>query len=661
MSDASGSFEKKSIIFENGQSAEKFYIKQPTQVPEILNILGIQESGASILVCGTTTSFKPRLRNRLIDLLSRGVAQVAVEKDAIIFDDGTRTGVSELIGQSVADRGHKTKLIGVRFQKKTSNEDKPATQDVDVFDPNHNYFVVTEDERQGWQAELMFQLADAIKYSQKDANQEIDSEANVNNRKRILTLLVGGDLQGSALNASLETVRRGWPLMVIDKSGPLADKIVKYKKYKQNLAKRSRRIWKWFNNVPWLSRLTRLQKTNPRLFEIISDGNITIIEEESSADQLRTLIKGLLTDPHEQDILWAAWKRFAEYDLNSSRHRDQWRWLKNIPLVLGVVSTLIVLIYSATGTNISVEGAQSTIWVNSYSAFMNVVSNIKSNSWWDFFFRFIIILLPITTSLILAIETRLKLGSKYILLRGAAEAVKRGIYSFRALKKPKSDTTVSSDDRIIDTENELAEHLAKISKFLLESDVKEAAFKPYEGPIPPQMYGAGANDDGFSKLDPDTYVNIRIGDQLAFYTLRTNQYEKRIRNLQTWILIWGAAGTFLAAIGAQYWLPITAALVSAMTAFLEYQQLEQILTKYNLTKSGLENVRSKWLAKPDRKSPENLQNLVREVEAILESENDGWVQYVSQAQKREKTDVSPEEGNHQDNGIEFVSTEEQKP
>ena len=72
-------------------------------------------------------------------------------------------------------------------------------------------------------------------------------------------------------------------------------------------------------------------------------------------------------------------------------------------------------------------------------------------------------------------------------------------------------------------------------------------------------------------------------------------------------------------------------------------------------------MRSKWLAKPDRKSPENLQNLVREVEAILESENDGWVQYVSQAQKREKTDVSPEEGNHQDNGIEFVSTEEQKP
>jgi hypothetical protein len=99
------------------------------------------------------------------------------------------------------------------------------------------------------------------------------------------------------------------------------------------------------------------------------------------------------------------------------------------------------------------------------------------------------------------------------------------------------------------------------------------------------------------------------------------------------MLIWGAVGTFLTAVGAQYWLPITAAIVSAMTAFLEYQQLEQILTKYNLTKNSLENIKSNWLSLPNRESPENVQNLVREVEATLESENQGWVQYVSQAQE----------------------------
>jgi len=87
-----------------------------------------------------------------------------------------------------------------------------------------------------------------------------------------------------------------------------------------------------------------------------------------------------------------------------------------------------------------------------------------------------------------------------------------------------------------------------------------------------------------------------------------------------------------------------------MTAYLEYQQLEQILTKYNLTKSSLENVRSKWLALPDRNSPTKVQNMVREVEAILESENAGWVQYVSQAQKRKDTDSEPVDETPPENG-----------
>jgi hypothetical protein len=265
-------------------------------------------------------------------------------------------------------------------------------------------------------------------------------------------------------------------------------------------------------------------------------------------------------------------------------------------------------------------------------------------------FRFIIILLPLTTSLILAVETRLKLGSKYILLRGAAEAVKRGIYSLRTLGKIEEANI--TDKRLPFTEKGLAEHLTRISKLLLESDVNEAAFKPYKGDIPPNMYGAEAYDDGFSSLDPDTYVRIRIGDQLQFYTLRTNQFEKRIRRLQIWILVWGGTGTFLAAIGAQYWLPFTAAIVSAMTAFLEYRQLEQTLTKYNLTKSSLENVRSNWLAQQSTEmSVEQkqiaIQNLVREVEATLESENQGWVQYVSQAQEQDK------DGNQADDNTPF--------
>ena len=635
MSDNPDNFEKKSIVFENSHSAEMLRIKQPIEAPEILKALEIQKANASILICGSTTPFKSRLRNRLIDLLSRGVAQAALDHEAIVIDTGTRAGVSELVGQGVADRGRKTKLIGVVSKWKMSNPDEPVAEDVKSLDSNHTHFVVTEEEWPGWQTDIMCQLADAV------------TDADSNNKKRILNLLVGGKLRGSALDASLETVRREWPLIVIEGSGPLADKIVRIKKFQQTTAKRTGKVWNWIYRIPWLNQLTRLQATDPRLFEIISDGNIKIIGKESDASQLRKLIEGILTEPRKEDVLWTAWQRFAEYDLNSSRHRDQWRSLKNWPLYLGAISTLIVLIYSATDANLAVEGAQSSIWVNAYSMFMDWLSGIKSNPVLDLIFRFIIILLPITTSLLLAIETRLKLGSKYILLRGAAEAIKRGIYSLRTLRG--IDETAIIDKRLPFNERSLAEHLSRIGKLLLESDVNEAAFKPYTDSIPPNMFGAEAYDDGFSELKPEIYVKIRIGDQLTFYTSRTNQYEKRIRSLQIWMLVWGGVGTFLAAVGAQYWLPFTAAIVSAMTAFLEYRQLEQILTKYNLTKSSLENIKSNWLALQttelnDEQRQKNIQNLVRDVEATLESENQGWVQYVSQAQEQKEQIAEETEG-----------------
>ena len=121
--------------------------------------------------------------------------------------------------------------------------------------------------------------------------------------------------------------------------------------------------------------------------------------------------------------------------------------------------------------------------------------------------------------------------------------------------------------------------------------------------------------------------------------MRTNQYDKRIRQLQYWVLIFGVISVFLTMIGAQYWLPLTAAIVLAVTAYLEYQQLEQLLIKYNLTKSGLENIRSAWQALPEseRQNDRNVHRLVREVEAILESENQGWVQYVNQVQEEPGT------------------------
>jgi hypothetical protein len=152
------------------------------------------------------------------------------------------------------------------------------------------------------------------------------------------------------------------------------------------------------------------------------------------------------------------------------------------------------------------------------------------------------------------------------------------------------------------------------------------------------MYAASAIDDGVSSLTGDEYVKIRVGDQIQFYSRRTNQMERKLRWLQVAILVFGAVGAFLAATDLQYWLPITAALVTALTAFVEYRQFEQILIKYNFAKSTLEDLYAWWRSLSDVErtagtaiADANIRRLVRETEAVLESENSGWVQYLKEA------------------------------
>jgi hypothetical protein len=619
MSTEPESFATRKILFQNGRPAEILHLKQTMEAAEIQKALKFEASQAAIIVAGSTKSFPTKLKNRLTDLLSRGVAQAAADCEAVIIDGGMNTGVSEIVGQAVADRGRKTRLVGVLPQGMTGGTSGSAALDDKNLDTNHTHFIFNEQGGAGWQTETISCLAESI----------------ICNENWIITILVGGETNGSAMDLALETVRRKWNLVVIDGSGSLANQIVSLKKEKLAWEKRTGFFWKLLNGLPFVNRVRRLRETNPRLYEIISDGKISILRKKSEAGELRGRIRNFFTHPPEENLLRNAWQKFAVYDQNSKRHRIQWNWLKKAPLYLSVLSTLMVLIYSASGDIPSVTGGSTNdLWMKVYKDFMTWLASIQHIPGWNLFFRFTIILLPITISIIIAIETRLKPGSKYILLRGAAEAVKRGIYSYRVLK----DKSVNEKEVLLPhDEKTLNDHLEKVSKFLLESDVKESAFAPYDGPIPPEMYAA-AGDDGLGPLSPEKYLDTRIGDQIQFYTARTNQYERQIRVLRIWMFILGGVGTFLAAIGAQYWLPLTAAIVSAATAYLEYQQLEQILTKYNLTKASLENTKSKWLSLSDVDRQTYLPTMVRDVEAILESENQGWVQYVNQVQQGKKSE-----------------------
>jgi hypothetical protein len=76
---------------------------------------------------------------------------------------------------------------------------------------------------------------------------------------------------------------------------------------------------------------------------------------------------------------------------------------------------------------------------------------------------------------------------------------------------------------------------------------------------------------------------------------------------------------------------VTIALVGALTTFLEFKRVETTLTAYNQAATDLDSIRTWWHAlldedKKDERKQENFEKLVKNTEAVIQSEHAGWVQ-----------------------------------
>ena len=121
----------------------------------------------------------------------------------------------------------------------------------------------------------------------------------------------------------------------------------------------------------------------------------------------------------------------------------------------------------------------------------------------------------------------------------------------------------------------LAAQLDAIEASLIQTEASSAPLTPYDGPLPPDMYGAGRDDDGLSALDPDAYLRIRVGDQLAYYHERIRHLDRQRNVLQVLALASGGAGAIVAAAGFEIGSPSTTAISAAALSYLAVLQVEE--------------------------------------------------------------------------------------
>ncbi|MGY3089020.1 hypothetical protein ACVWYF_002060 [Hymenobacter sp. UYAg731] len=548
---------------------------------DILSALSLGPYKAVLVVAGSADSLDAQLAPKLAQFFDRAVAQAAIEAGALVVDGGTQAGVMELMGAGVASRGFQTTLLGVAPKGLVVYPDGPATGV--ALEPNHSHFVLVEGNEWGTETKLMYQLVAALAAPGGQGASEPPSAAR--GSVPAVVLLVGGG--PGALGEMLAAVRQRRLIVAVEGSGGLADELA----------------------AAWPTR--DAPTDNAALAEILAEGTLRFYPVSGSVAGLERLLVRELGANH---VLLQAWETFADYDANANLQQKRFHHLQQAVILLGLLGTGLAIgqqLYAPKEPGTSTLAAPAVL--------------LKDNQlgWW--LLHHLLLLVPITLAILVTATNRFKQGSKWLLLRAGAEAIKREIYRYR--------TCSASYQQ--DAEQQLAQRIEEITRRTMRTEVNSSSLVPYDkGPGFPRGLGAaGADDDGLSFLPPNRYLDIRLGNQLAYFRRKAVRLDKQLKTLSWLTFIVGGIGTYLAAVGQQVWIALSTALVAAMGSYLGYRQTESTLTKYNQAATDLSNVRAWWHALPPEQQLQqaNLDSLVEHTEQVLQAESDGWVQQMQNA------------------------------
>jgi hypothetical protein len=382
----------------------------------------------------------------------------------------------------------------------------------------------------------------------------------------------GGEVTKSE---ALEGVRRGWPVFLIEGTGGTADDLAELEASHRKPAE--------------IEDLT--------LREIVADGDLRRFSDSEPAQLARQVGWELQDEP----VLKGAWRAFATYDALATALRRGFGRTQVAILVLGIAATAVALLHEALGT-------APLHWA--------AVAG------------------PLVVSTLIAFAGRRAAGKRWVLVRAAAEAIKAEIYRYR------TRTGVYNDSLLPDEPNArarvLATRLDAIDARLMQTEASSGPLTPYDGPLPPPMYGAGRDDDGLSRLDPRRYIQIRIADQLAYYHGRTRRLDRIRGLLQLAALAAGGAGAILAAAGLEIWIGLTTAISAAALSYLASMQVENTIVAYNQSATKLAGLEREWGAVRDGREGAAFDELVKESEAVLGTELGGWVQQMNEALQKQQ-------------------------
>jgi hypothetical protein len=319
-------------------------------------------------------------------------------------------------------------------------------------------------------------------------------------------------------------------------------------------------------------------------------------------------------------LLADIWRAFVIYDRSATNTQKRFMFLRLLILRLSVIVTLLAILHSQFPDLLTIN---TLFWVKFSPTLPSQVDLLQ----------LLVIVAPITVSILLAGTIKFGRGVSWILLRASAETIKQEIYRYRTQVGNYSDP-MSRDinfAQVIQTINERLMKTQVNQGCLAWSQVKIADRKS----LLTTIHGAiGDQDkDPFSALTADQYREYRALDQLAWYRKKTLDLDKKWQQWQWSIYVLGGVGTFLAAIKWDVWIAVSNAIAASILSFLEFRRFDATLIGYNQTATNLENILCWWhaLTKESQADRKNVEKLVESSEKVIQAETTGWVQEMKDA------------------------------
>jgi hypothetical protein len=306
-------------------------------------------------------------------------------------------------------------------------------------------------------------------------------------------------------------------------------------------------------------------------------------------------------------ILESAWTKYAQFDAASSKRTAIFNRLRLWIAIFGILATLFAILTAF------------------YPAEFPFVGRV--------ILKIFLVASPITASVLAAFTSKFFSSGDWLITRAGAEEALRDIYLFRTILQNDSSRYTWLEHRI-----------GEIQRSVYRGMNGELVLEAYKGILPPPPRFDPAypdSDPGFTDLSGEEYYNYRLTSELNWHVKKVNQLQKQRVRLQALILLAGAAGAFLAALGGDFtiWVALTASITATLIGWQELKNLDVVVRNYSKVILELTIISDHWRnLEAEQRTQSEFYAMVQSTEDMLWSRNVEYIKAMQEALKESSLD-----------------------